>query len=141
VIPLLVGVVGADEPFFVEGVLESRRCVDSVGSPVAGVDNGTGSHAPTVGRAGRILRIDARAGQGIHGLQRFDPAILGEVVVVQTKSGAEHRFRALPGSVGDADSWGESFVIIVRSALRERCCRNVQRLKSLENWIGELAAV
>ena len=88
----------------------------------------------------RILRINARAGQSIDGLQGFYPAVLGEIVVVQTKSGAKHGFRILPESVRDAQARRESFMVVVGSALGEGRGGNIEGLKGLKYGIDELGA-
>ena len=49
VIALLVGVVGADQPVFVEGVLHSARNVNGVGRLVVGADQVAGGPCAAVG--------------------------------------------------------------------------------------------
>src|SRR5271156_4480963 len=126
VISLLVGVIGAEQPVVAEGVLEAGGRVNGVGRAIAGVNARAGRHAAAVRRIGRILRINARASQSIYGLQRLDPAILGQVVVIQTKPSAENSLRTLPRRVDDAESRCKSFAIVVRRTLGKGRGRNVQ---------------
>src|ERR1700722_10503466 len=140
VISLLVGIVRADQPFFVEGMLKSGGGVNRIRSSVTRINHRAGGHAATVGGIRRILRINARAGQSIYGLHSFDPADLREIVIIQTKSGPKHGIRILPESVSDAQAGREGFMVVVGSTLREGRGGYVESLESLKHRINQLGA-
>ena len=105
-ISLLVDVVGAEGPVSVEGVLDSDAGVNGVRSLVIGIDDVADSACGGAGDAAGIAGIDAYAGSRIHRLQSSHPAVLREIVVVETEAGANHRGSGLSRRIGNADARG-----------------------------------
>src|SRR6266849_1417898 len=75
------GPVGAQSPIRAEGVLKTGRGVNRVGRTVVRVNNGRWGDAPALRNVGVV-----------DGLKCCGPAVLSEVVVVQTEAAAQDGF-------------------------------------------------
>src|SRR5579864_1436914 len=117
-VAFLVSVVRAEVPVGIEGVLKSCGGMESVRSLVIRVDKSRRARAQTV-----------------HRLEGCDPAVLGEVVVEEAKSGTEDGFAAVAGSIGEAEPRPELLVVIARdcggeSEGRQKRKRRIRKLAS-----------
>jgi hypothetical protein len=141
-IPLLMRIVGANQPVFVEGVLRSARNVNGVGRLVVGTDEiaGTPGAALQATRASERVRAGA-AGEGtgaggcvcvIDSLKCSRPSILSEIVVEHAESRPKHGLLAAAGRIGDSQARRDLLAVIVRHVGHDR---NLQRLQ------GDVCAV
>src|SRR5712675_2364863 len=126
----------------VECVLHTSGNVDGIRRLIAPIDQVPCAAGSVAGYATRVLasprvlhRIYARAGRGIHGLECSSPAILGEVIVEEAKTRANHGVAATSGRIREADAGAELLAVIVRYA-----DWNLQRLRREICGILRLAA-
>ena len=146
VVALFVDVVGAGQPVLVEGVLGATGDVNGVGRLVVGADEVAGDAGAALQAARTGERVGAgAAGEGagagggvgvVDSLKRGGPSVLREVVVVETKPGAEDGLLAAPGRVGEAEARGKLLAVIVRHAGHGW---NLERLQGDVGAVLELA--
>ena len=135
-ISLLVDIIGAGRPLFVEGVLYASGDVNGIGSLVVGADEVAGGCGAALEATRAGERVGARAagesaGSGgcvgvVDSLKRGRPAVLGEVVIVQAESGAQHGVLAAHGRIDDSEPRRNLLAVIVGQAGDNR---NLQRLQ------------
>src|ERR1700680_249506 len=96
---LFVRPVGAEGPFRVKGMLDAGAAMQGIRRPVMRINQG--SRAPG-GNAARVSRRDAGLRSRVYGLKRGHPAVLCQVIVIETDAGANHSVSALSGRISDA---------------------------------------
>ena len=117
VVSLLMDIVGASCPAFVESVLHTVGDVDGVRRFVFGIDERW-----------------RRGGIRVHRFQRGGPPVLREVVVVQAEAGANHRLLPAARRVGDSEARRNLLAVVMRN-----CFGVSQRWQQDEAGVGGLA--
>src|ERR1039458_1861055 len=110
--PRFVRIIRARRPLRIERVLHSRRGVQRVRRMVVRIND------------------RSRAATAVHRLERRHPAVLGKVVVVQTRAYANYRPAVVSKRVSDSQPWLKLLPII-----RGRTVRYVNR--SEERRVGK----
>src|SRR5208282_673096 len=136
VITLLVRVIGAHQPMFVEGVLHAARYVDGIRRLVVGAEKVAGARGATSKAARARERVGAGAtGQAaraggcvrvVDALKCSGPSVLREIVIEHAETGAKHGLLAAAGGIRNTQARRNLLAIIARHA---RHNRNLQRLQ------------
>src|SRR5260370_1715980 len=96
-------IIRAQNPVGIEGVLSAAGGVQCMGSVVIRVDQRR--------RTRSIPNVEI-----VDGGEGFDPAVLCEVVEIETHSAAQDRVTGRAESISDAESRSESFAVVVRNS-------------------------
>src|SRR6267378_2626762 len=99
----LEGVVRAQNPIGIEGVLNAGSGMQRVRSVVMRIDQR--------GRAGSILDVEI-----VDGVEGLDPAVLRKVVEIQTNAAAQNRVAGGAEAISDAEARREGFAVVVRDS-------------------------
>ena len=100
-VPLLMRIVGANQPVFIKRVLDSSRDMDGVRRLIVGIDEGRG-----------------RGGISVQRPKCSGPPVLREIVVIEAKAGANHGLLTVARRVGDSESRRNLLAVIMRNRLR-----------------------
>src|SRR5712692_10630623 len=106
---LLMFVVHVDAPDVAQRALDADAGLERVWRVIVGIDHGA-----------LFSRRKQSPERRIDGAEGVHPAVLGQVVVIQTKPGAHHRLPEGAGGVSDSDSWSKRDAIIMRNPWRKR---------------------
>ena len=141
VIALLVNVVGAHQPMFVESVLHAAGRMNGVGRLVRRADQITGGSAAAsqAARAGERISAwasskAARSGgevRVVDALERSRPSVLRQIVVVDAEAGANYGLPAVAGRVSDAKARRDLLAVVaaVRRAQSESAAPAASRTR------------
>ena len=128
---VLMFVGGADAPVFcptlfcpIQGkiVFYGGACLQCVRGVVIGIDESALAAIAAVRETGRISKIvdDARSDGLIDRGESIDPAVLREIVVIETNARAKNGMLRSAGRISEPEPRRESFAVVVREAADER---------------------
>src|SRR5581483_8861720 len=117
-IPLLMGIVGAQGPTRVKRVLDSRRSMNRIRRFVVRIDQCSRLSGTQATPASRAL---------IHSLKGRSPSTLRQVVIEQSEAGPPDSFAAVSRRIRQPQARPDLLAVITRHALDERNSQALQR--------------
>ena len=97
-------------------------CLQCVRGVVIGIDESALAAIAAARQTGRISKIvdNARSDGLIDRGESIDPAVLREIVVIETNARAKNGMLRSAGRIGEPEPRRESFAVVVREAADER---------------------